>query len=291
VYVLILPAFGIVSEVVPVFSRKAIFGYPAMVAASVGIAFVSTTVWAHHMFTVGMTSVGNTFFVLSTMMVGVPTSIKIFNWIATMWGGKIRFATPMLFCTAFVFQFLLAGLTGIMLAIAPWNWQLHNSYFVIAHFHYTLAGSFVFAIFAAFYYWYPKVTGRMMCEKLGKWHFWLFFIGFHITFDTMHFLGILGMPRSIYTYGADRGWSTLNMIISAGGFVQAIAVLIFAWNLIDSYFNGQKAGNDPWDAWTLEWSTPSPPPAYNFAEEPVVRSRRPLWDIKHPQDPDWKYER
>jgi cytochrome c oxidase subunit 1 len=291
VYVLILPAFGIVSEVIPVFSRKAIFGYPAMVAASVGIAFVSTTVWAHHMFTVGMTSVGNTFFVLSTMMVGVPTSIKIFNWIATMWGGKIRFATPMLFCTAFVFQFLLAGLTGIMLAIAPWNWQLHNSYFVIAHFHYTLAGSFVFAIFAAFYYWYPKVTGRMMCEKLGKWHFWLFVIGFHVTFDTMHFLGILGMPRSIYTYGADRGWSALNMIISAGGFIQAIAVLIFAWNLIDSYFNGQKAGNDPWDAWTLEWSTPSPPPAYNFAEEPVVRSRRPLWDIKHPQDPDWKYER
>ncbi len=291
VYVLILPAFGIASEVIPVFSRKAIFGYPAMVAASVGIAFVSTTVWAHHMFTVGMTSVSNAFFVISTMMVGVPTGIKIFNWIATMWGGKIRFATPMLFCTGFLFQFLCAGLTGIMLSVAPWDWQLHNSYFVIAHFHYTLAGGFVFCIFAAIYYWYPKVTGRMMCEKLGKWHFWLFIIGFHVTFDTMHFLGILGMPRSIYTYGADRGWGTLNMIISAGGFIQAIAVLILAWNLIDSYFHGEKAGNDPWDAWTLEWSTPSPPPAYNFAEEPVVRSRRPLWDIKHPQDPDWKYER
>jgi cytochrome c oxidase subunit I len=291
VYVLILPAFGIASEVIPVFSRKAIFGYPAMVAASVGIAFVSTTVWAHHMFTVGMTSVGNAFFALSTMMVGIPTGIKIFNWIATMWGGKIRFATPMLFCTAFLFQFLCAGLTGIMLSIAPWNWQLHNSYFVIAHFHYTLTGSFIFCIFAAFYYWYPKVTGRMLSEKLGKWHFWLFFIGFHVTFDTMHFLGFLGMPRSIYTYEADRGWGTLNMVVSMGGFLQAIAVLLFAWNLIDSYLHGREAGNDPWDAWTLEWSTPSPPPAYNFVTDPVVRSRRPLWDLKHPQDPDWKYER
>ena len=291
VYVLILPAFGIASEIIPVFSRKAIFGYPAMVAASIGIAFVSTTVWAHHMFTVGMTSVSNTFFVLSTMMVGVPTSIKIFNWIATMWGGRIRFATPMLFCIAFVFQFLCAGLTGIMLAVAPWDWQLHNSYFVIAHFHYTLAGSFIFCIFAAFYYWYPKVTGRMLSEKLGKWHFWLFLIGFHITFDTMHFLGLMGMPRSIYTYEPDRGWGTLNMIVSIGGFIQGIAVLIFVWNLIHSYFHGREAGNDPWDAWTLEWATPSPPPAYNFDKEPVVRSRRPLWDIKHPQDPDWKYER
>jgi len=290
VYVLILPAFGIASEVIPVFSRKAIFGYPVMVAASVGIAFVSVSVWAHHMFTIGMTSVSNSFFVLSTMMVGIPTGIKIFNWIATMWGGKIRFATPMLFATGFLFQFLIAGLTGIMLSVAPWDWQLHNSYFVIAHFHYTLTGSFVFCIFAAIYYWYPKVTGRMLCENLGKWHFWLFLVGFHLTFDTMHFVGILGMPRSIYTYEADRGWGTLNMIISAGGLIQGIAVLIFAWNLIHSYLHGKQAGNDPWDAWTLEWSTPSPPPAYNFADDPVVRSRRPLWDIKHPNDPDWKYE-
>jgi cytochrome c oxidase subunit 1 len=291
VYVLILPAFGIANEVIPVFSRKAIFGYPAMVAASIGIAFVSTTVWAHHMFTVGMTSVGNTFFVLSTMMVGIPTGIKIFNWIATLWGGKIRFATPMLFCIAFLFQFLCAGLTGIMLSVAPWDWQLHNSYFVIAHFHYTLTGSFVFCIFAAIYYWYPKATGRMLSETFGKWHFWLFLIGFHMTFDTMHFVGMFGMPRSIYTYQADRGWGTLNMIISIGGFIQAIGVLLFAWNLIHSYLHGKEAGNDPWDAWTLEWSTSSPPPVYNFAVDPVVRSRRPLWDIKHPQDPDWKYER
>ncbi|HLJ78658.1 MAG TPA: cytochrome c oxidase subunit I [Acidobacteriaceae bacterium] len=290
VYVLVLPAFGMANEIIPVFSRKAIFGYPAMAAASIGIAFVSTGVWAHHMFTVGMTSVGNTFFVLSTMVVGIPTGIKIFNWLATLWGGKIQFRPPMLFCLAFLFQFLIAGLTGIMLSVAPWNWQLHNSYFVIAHFHYVLVGAIVFCIFAGIYYWYPKAIGRMLDETLAKWHFWLFLIGFHVTFDTMHFAGFLGMPRSIYTYEADRGWGTLNMIVSIGGFIQAIAVLIFAYNLIHSYFRGRIAGNDPWDAWTLEWSTPSPPPVYNFATDPVVHSRRPLWDLKHPEDPDWKYE-
>ena len=290
VYVLVFPAFAIASEVIPVFSRKAIFGYPAMVAASVGIGFVSLGVWAHHMFTVGMTSAGNAFFVLSTMLVGIPTGIKIFNWLATMWGGKIRFRTPMLFCTAFLFQFLAAGLTGIMLAVAPWNWQLHNSYFVIAHFHYILVGAIVFNTFAGIYYWLPKATGRMMSENLGKWHFWLFLIGFHITFDTMHFVGFEGMPRWIYTYPADRGWNHLNLVISIGGIIQAVAVLIFAYNLISSLFRGEIAGNDPWDAWTLEWSASSPPPDYNFATDPVVHSRRPLWDLKHPEDPDWKYE-
>ena len=290
VYVLILPSFAFANEIIPVFSRKAIFGYPAMVAASVGIGFVSLSVWAHHMFTVGMTSVTNAFFVLSTMLVGIPTGIKIFNWIATIWGGRIRFSVAMLFCLGFLYQFLIAGLTGIMLAVAPLDWQLHNSYFVIAHFHYVLVGGIVFCIFAGLYYWYPKATGRMMSERLGRWHFWLFVIGFHITFDTMHFLGILGMPRSIYTYQPDRGWNTLNMIISVGGFIQAIAILIFAWNFIVSYFRGDEAGDDPWDAWTLEWTTSSPPPVYNFAVEPEVRSRRPLWDLKHPHDPDWEYE-
>jgi cytochrome c oxidase subunit I len=290
VYVLVLPAFGIANEVIPVFSRKAIFGYPAMVAASMGIVFISLGVWAHHMFTVGMTSVSNAFFSLSTMIVGIPTGIKIFNWVATMFGGKLRFATPMLFCTAFLFQFLIAGLTGIMLSVAPWNWQLHNSYFVIAHFHYVLVGAIVFCIFAGLYYWYPKVTGRMMNETLGKWHFWLFLIGFHVTFDLMHIPGMLGMPRSIYTYEASRGWGTLNLIISIGGFIQAIATVLFVFNLVWSYYRGEKAGNDPWDAWTLEWSIPSPPPAYNFEVDPVVHSRRPLWDIKHPEDTDWQYE-
>jgi cytochrome c oxidase subunit 1 len=290
VYVLVLPAFAIANEIIPVFSRKAIFGYPAMVGASVCIMFVSLGVWAHHMFTVGMTSMSNAFFTLSTMLVGIPTGIKIFNWIATLWGGRIRFPVPMLFCLAFLFQFLIAGLTGIMLSVSPWNWQLHNSYFVIAHFHYVLVGAIVLCIFAAIYYWYPKATGRMLDESLGKWHFWLFVIGFHITFDTMHFLGILGMPRSIYTYMPDRGWNMLNLIVSAGGLVQGAAVLIFAYNFIMSYFNGEIAGDDPWDAWTLEWSTSSPPPPYNFEEDPEVHSRRPLWDLKHPDDPDWEYE-
>jgi cytochrome c oxidase subunit I len=290
VYVLVLPAFAIANEVIPVFSRKAIFGYPAMVAASVGIGFTSLAVWAHHMFTVGMSSAGNSFFVISTMVVGIFTGIKMFNWLATIWGGSITFSTPMLFCIGFLFQFLVAGLTGIMLAVAPWDWQLHNSYFLIAHFHYVLVGAIVMCIFAGFYYWFPKATGRLMNETLGKWHFWVFVIGFHMTFDTMHFVGLLGMPRSIYTYEPNRGWDTLNLIVSIGAFVQAIGVLIFVWNLVHSYVRGKLAGPDPWDAWTLEWATPSPPPAYNFAVEPEVRSRRPLWDIKHPNDPDWKYE-
>jgi len=290
VYVLVLPAFAIANEIIPVFCRKAIFGYPAMVAASVAIMFVSLSVWAHHMFTVGMTSVSNAFFTLSTMLVGVPTGIKIFNWIATLWGGRIRFTTPMLFCIGFLFQFLIAGLTGIMLSVSPWDWQLHNSYFVIAHFHYVLVGAVVFCIFAALYYWYPKATGRLMSETLGKWHFWLFTIGFHVTFDTMHFLGLLGMPRSIYTYQPDRGWNFLNLVVSVGGLIQGIAVLIFAYNFILSYWRGKVAGDDPWDAWTLEWSTSSPPPIYNFEELPEVHSRRPLWDLKHPDDPDWEYE-
>jgi cytochrome c oxidase subunit 1 len=290
VYVLVLPAFAFANEIIPVFSRKAIFGYPAMVAASVAIAFISLSVWAHHMFTIGMTSFGNAFFTLSTMLVSVPTGIKSFNWLATMWGGKIRFATPMLFSVAFLFQWLIAGLTGIMLSVSAWNWQLHNSYFVVAHFHYVLVGAILFMIFAAFYFWYPKMTGRMLDERLGKWHFWLMLIGFHLTFDVMHIPGLLGMPRQIYTYEPDRGWTTLNQIITAGAILQSIATLVFVYNLVHSYFRGAIAGPDPWDAWTLEWSTASPPPAYNFAVEPVVASRRPLWDLKHPEDPDSAFE-
>ena len=290
VYVLVLPAFAFVNEIIPVFSRKAIFGYPAMVAASVGIGFISLSVWAHHMFTVGLGAAANTFFVFATMVISVPTGIKIFNWLATIWGGKVIFATPMMFCVGFLFQFLVAGLTGIMLAAAPFDWQLGNSYFVVAHFHYVLVGAILFALFAAFYYWYPKITGRMMSETLGKWHFWLFIIGFHLTFDFMHVPGLLGMPRRIYTYEANRGWGGWNLIVSIGAVVQAIGLLIFVYNLVQSYFRGKHAGHDPWDAWTLEWSTPSPPPAYNFAVLPAVNSRRPLWDLKHPEDPDSDYE-
>jgi cytochrome c oxidase subunit I len=290
VYILVLPAFGFVNEILPVFSRKAVFGYPAMVAASVGIGFISLSVWAHHMFTVGMGPAGNTFFVFSTMVISVPTGIKIFNWLATLWGGKIIFKVPMMFCIAFLFQFLVAGLTGIMLSAAPFNWQLSGSYFVIAHFHYVLVGAIVTALFGAFYYWYPKVTGRMMSETLGKWHFWLFIIGFHLTFDFMHVPGLLGMPRRIYTYEAGRGWEGWNLIVGVGALFQTVGTLIFVYNLVRSYYHGEIAGHDPWDAWTLEWATPSPPPAYNFAVEPTVRSRRPLWDLKHPEDQDENYE-
>jgi len=290
VYVLVIPAFAIVSEVIPVFSRKPIFGYPVMVAATVCIGFIAMSVWAHHMFTVGMSSNANTFFVLSTMAIAVPTGIKIFNWLATMWGGKIELKAPMLFVIGFLFQFLIAGLTGIMLSVAPFDWQLANSYFVVAHFHYVIVGGILFAIFGGFYYWFPKMSGRMYSEALAQLHFWLFFIGFHLTFDFMHIPGLLGMPRRIYTYEPGRGWDTWNLIVTVGVFFQGLGVLFFVTNLLWSYTKGKIAGNDPWDAWTLEWSTNSPPPAYNFASIPTVKSRRPLWDLKHPEDPDWKYE-
>jgi len=290
VYILIFPAFGTLSEIIPIFSRKPIFGRPAMVGAVVAIGFISLGVWAHHMFAVGMTSWSNTFFAASSMLVGVPTGIKIFNWTATMYGGKLRFATPMLFCCGFLLQFLVAGLTGIMLAVAPFDWQLHDSYFVVAHFHFTLIGGLIFGVFAGLYYWFPKATGRMLSEKLGKWHFWLFCIGFNMTFIPLHFAGMLGMPRRIYTYAAGRGWESWNMIASIGVIFQAAGILFFVWNVIQSLRFGERAGDDPWDAWTLEWATTSPPPEYNFEKLPVVRSSRPLWDLKHPQDPDWKFE-
>jgi cytochrome c oxidase subunit 1 len=290
VYVLILPTFAFANEIIPVFSRKAIFGYPAMVAASVGIGFISLGVWAHHMFTVGLGPGENTFFTLATMIISVPTGIKIFNWLATLWGGKIQLTSAMMFAIGFLFQFLIAGLTGIMLSVAPFDWQLGNSYFVVAHFHYVLVGGILFMLFSSFYYWFPKMSGRMLSERLGKWHFWLFVIGFHLTFDLMHIPGLLGMPRRIYTYEADRGWMIWNVLISSGAVIQTVATLLFVYNMVWSYFKGPIAGPDPWDAWTLEWSVPSPPPSYNFAEIPTVASRRPLWDLKHPDDPDSDYE-
>jgi cytochrome c oxidase subunit 1 len=290
VYILMIPGWGFASEIIPVFSRKAIFGYPIMVAATICIGFVSVSVWAHHMFAVGMSTAANTFFMVSTLIVGIPTGIKIFNWVGTMWGGKICFGTPMLFCLAFICQFLIAGLTGVMLAAVPFNWQLTDSYFVVAHFHYVLVGALVFTIFAAFYYWFPKFSGRMLDERLGKWHFWLFVIGFHLTFTVMHVPGMLGMPRRIYTYEPDRGWNTLNLIVTIGVAFQMAGVLCFVINMLRSLRKGRIAGPDPWDAWTLEWSTSSPPPPYNFAVVPTVRSRRPLWDLKHPEDPDWVNE-
>ena len=290
VYVLMLPGFGFVSEIIPVFSRKVIFGYATLVAATVSIGGVALSTWAHHMFVVGMGTGPNAVFALSTMLIAVPTGIKIFNWLATMYGGRIRFRTPMLFCCAFLFQFLCAGLTGVMLSVAPFDWQLSDSYFVVAHFHFVLIGGLLFAIFAAIYYWFPKVTGRMLSERLGRWHCWLLVVGFNLTFLTMHGQGVLGMPRRIYTYPADRGWEMWNLVTTLGVPLQIVAVLIFAVNVAVSLRRGERAGDDPWDAWTLEWATSSPPPEYNFETIPVTTSRRPLWDMKHPDDPDGPHE-
>jgi len=290
VYILMLPGFAAVSEIIPVFSRKPMFGYAAMVGATLAIAFIGMGVWAHHMFAVGMSSMANTFFAASTTLIAVPTGIKIFNWLATMYGGKIRFATPMLFCIGFLFQFLCAGLTGIMLAATPFDWQLSDSYFVVAHFHYVLIGGLLFTIFAAIYYWFPKATGKMLSESLGRWHFWLLVIGFNLTFGPQHIAGILGMPRRIYTYAPGHGWELWNLLSSVGVAFQALAVLFFVWNVIRALRQGPPAGDDPWDAWTLEWTMTSPPPEYNFETLPEVQSRRPLWDLKHPHDPDWHHE-
>jgi cytochrome c oxidase subunit 1 len=290
VYILILPVFGMVTEIIPVFSRKVLFGYEFMAMATAAIAFISLGVWAHHMFAVGMTRTVDMFFAVTSLVISIPTGIKFFNWLATMYGGKIHFASPMLFCFGFLSMFLIGGLTGIMLAIVPFNFQLTDSYFVVGHFHWVLIGGTLFGTFAAIHYWYPKVTGRMLSERLARWQFWLLYIGFFLTFGPMHIAGMLGMPRRIFTYEPDRGWEIWNQLATLGALIQAPSYVILLVNLVVSLFKGKPAGDDPWDAWTLEWATTSPPPSYNFETIPTVHSRRPLWDLKHPDDPDWKYE-
>jgi cytochrome c oxidase subunit 1 len=290
VYILVLPAFGAISEIVPVFSRKVIFGYESVAAATIAIAFISLGVWAHHMFAVGMSSTADMFFGASTLLIAIPTGIKMFNWVATLYGGKLRIKSPMLFALGFLSMFLIGGLTGIMLAAVPIDWQVTDTYFVVGHFHYVLFGGTLFAVFAALYYWFPKVTGRMAHEGLARWHFWFLFAGFNLTFGPMHIAGLLGMPRRIYTYSPERHWDLWNQLSTLGVGLQIIGFAFFLYNLYYSLRRGPEAGDDPWDAWTLEWATTSPPPSYNFEEIPVVRSRRPLWDLKHPDDPDWKHE-
>ena len=290
VYILILPVFGMVSEIIPVFARKVLFGYEFMAVATAAIVFISLGVWAHHMFAVGMSRTQDTFFAATSLLVSIPTGIKFFNWLATLYGGRISFASPMLFAFGFLSMFLIGGLTGIMLAVVPFNFQVTDSYFVVGHFHWVLIGGTLFGTFAGIHYWYPKATGRMLSERLARWQFWLLYIGFILTFGPMHISGVLGMPRRIYTYDVDRGWEFWNQLTTLGAIIQIPSFAILVYNLIVSLRNGAPAGDDPWDAWTLEWATTSPPPPYNFEEIPTVRSRRPLWDLKHPDDPDWKYE-
>jgi cytochrome c oxidase subunit 1 len=281
VYILILPAFGIISEVIPVFARKPLFGYASMVLATLAIGFLSFMVWVHHMFTLGYGPYVNAIFALTSMLIAVPTGVKVFNWLATLWGGRIRFTTAMLWAVGFLFCFTLGGMSGVMLAIAPADLQFNNSYFVVAHFHYVLIGGTLFALFAGAYYWFPKITGRMLNERLGKWNFWLVFIGFNVTFFPMHFLGILGMPRRIFTYAPGLGFTFWNQVATDGVFILAAGIVVFLVNLMQSLRRGEKAANDPWDARTLEWSIPSPAPAYNFAHIPVVRGYDAWWVEKY----------
>ena len=284
VYILILPGMGIVSEVLPVFSRKPLFGYPVVVFSGIAIGFLGWGVWAHHMFTTGLGPVAVSAFSLSTMLIAIPTGVKIFNWLATVWRGAIKLTTSMLYALGFIAMFTIGGLSGVSLAVVPADTQQHDTYFVVAHFHYVLFGGLVFGLFAGFYYWYPKVFGRMLDERLGKVSFWTMLIGFNLTFFPMHLLGIFGMPRRIYTYNNGLGWDTLNLIITIGAFIIAFSVLIFLVNLIVSHRRGAIAGNDPWDARTIEWSISSPPPEYNFAEIPEIDARDDFWHRKYTED-------
>jgi len=277
VYILILPAFGIISDVLPSFSKKPLFGYPVVVYSGVLIAFIGFGVWAHHMFSVGLGPVANSVFGAMTMIIAVPTGVKIFNWIATMWGGKLRFGTPMLFSIGLIAMFIIGGLSGVMHSSPPADLQQTDSYFVVAHFHYVLFGGSLFGLFAGIYYWFPKVTGRMMDEKLGKWHFWTMLIAFNLAFFPMHFLGLLGMPRRTWTYMEDLGFEVMNQYSTVGAFLLGGSTLIFVWNLVRSARKGEEAPANPWGAPTLEWSIPSPPPHYNYGELPTVRRRDPLW--------------
>jgi cytochrome c oxidase subunit 1 len=280
VYILILPAFGIVSEVLPVFSRKPLFGYAAMVFSGCFIAFLGFGVWSHHMFSTGMGPFADTFFSLVTMLIAVPTGVKIFNWIGTIWGGQLHFKTPMLFALGFVAMFIMGGLSGVMHASPPADLQQTDTYFVVAHFHYVLFGGSIFALTAGAYYWFPKMFGKMLDEGLGKVHFWLMLIGFNLTFFPMHIVGLNGMPRRVYTYPAENNFGFWNMVETVGAFTLAVGFLVFIYNIWKTAKSGEKAKADPWNGATLEWAIASPPPEFNFAELPVVEGRDPLWEWK-----------
>jgi cytochrome c oxidase subunit 1 len=280
VYIMILPVFGMISEVLPVFARKPIFGYKAVAAATVGITLLSMLVWAHHMFTTPTSTVLLAFFMISSFVIAVPTGIKIFNWLATLWRGTVVMKTPLYFAVGFIATFVIGGVTGVILAIFPVDWQLHDTYFVVAHIHYVLFGGSVFGMFAGIYYWYPKMTGRMLSEGIGKVSFWLMFVGMQLTFLIQHSAGMSGMPRRIYTYPASAGWEGMNLASTIGSYLLGLGVMVSVFNFLRSYRHGKRAGNDPWKANTLEWFTQSPPPENNFDVVPRVRSAEPMKDIR-----------
>ena len=283
VYIMILPFFGIVTDIVPVFSRKPIFGYAGFVLASMSIAGLSMTVWAHHMFTTG--AVLNPFFSIMSFLIAVPTGIKFFNWIGTMWGGSIRLSTPMLWCLGFMANFLIGGITGVMIAAPPFDYQAQDTYFIVAHMHYVLGGGSLFAIFAGLYYWFPKVTGVMLNERIGKAVFWLEFVGFNLTFWPMHVLGLRGMQRRVADYLPNLGWNTPNLVATLGSYVMGVGAVLFLVNVYLAFKRKVPAGDDPWGGYTLEWITSSPPPEHNFHWLPPIRSERPVFDWRHRGEP------
>jgi cytochrome c oxidase subunit 1 len=286
VYILILPGMGIVSEILPVFSRKPLFGYPVVVFSGIAIGFLGWGVWAHHMFATGLGPVAISAFAVSTMLIAVPTGVKIFNWLSTVWRGAVRLTTAMLFALGFIAMFTIGGLSGVLHSVVPSDTQQTDTYFVVAHFHYVLFGGLMLAVFGGMYYWLPKVFGRMLDERLGKWNFWTMLIGFNLTFFPMHFVGLYGMPRRTYRYDDGLGWDIWNQIETVGAFIIGVSTLIFLTNVIVSikFKRGAVAGNDPWDGRTLEWTTPSPPPVYNFAEIPDVEGRDEFWHHKYTED-------
>ena len=280
VYLIFIPGLGFISAIIATFARRPIYGYPAMVLALIATAFLGFGLWVHHMFAAQLPELGKSFFTAASMLIALPTAIQIFCWIATLWTGRIELRTPLLYVLAFFFILVAGGLTGIVVASVPLDLQLHDTYFVVAHLHYVLIGGAVFPLFGAWFYWFPKFTGRMMNERLGKWQFWLFFVGFNVAFFPMHQLGMEGMPRRVYTYGEAMGWGTLNFVATVGAVTIALSMLLFVINVFTSYRRGVPAAENPWRAATLEWAVPSPPPAYNFDRQPVVRSREPLWELK-----------